>query len=628
MGSDEPSLPRKLAAILYADVAGYSLLTGEDEEGTHRLLSEYLDIISATVRHYNGQVIHYAGDAVLVDFRTVSDALGCAASVQKELGIRNRDIPEGNRIQFRIGVNLGEVIVDRDDIYGDGVNVAARLESLAEPGGICISDSVHTAVGNKLPLDYEDIGTQSVKNIAKPIHAYQARVRPDAELPQPAAHAEFKPRLRTTFIGVLAIGIAVGGLLVWYQPWQLHEIPASTGNAMRSDKPSVAVLPFDNMSGDPGQDYFTDGITEDLTTDLSKISALFVIARNSAFTYKGSEASPQDVARDLGVRYVVEGSVRRAGDKIRVNVQLIDTRSGGQLWAERYDRKLHDIFLLQDDITQRIVAALSVKLSGEEKRYLATSMTNNFEAYDLFLQGRRRYSSFTEEGFNQAKELYRRAIGLDPQFTRAYSALAVTLVRLSMRGETDLPGETLARALELANRALSIDPSSAHAHRAQGFAYLIARQFDDALSALQRSVELAPNDGDSYAWLALINNYLGRGEEAVQMLNKAMQLNPRYSWDYKYNLGRAYYSMSEYAKAAEALQNALERNENSLSSRLYLAATYVRLKRQDDAEWEIMQIEVLDPDYTLSQLADSHPIQDEQLKNRLFGDLRTAGLPD
>ncbi len=391
----EDRLPRKLAAIFHADVVGYSRLTGEDEEGTHRQLKSHFDAISASINTYGGTVVNYAGDAVLAQFPTVTNALASAADVQRELAERNRDLPDQRKIQFRIGVNLGEVIVDGDDIHGDGVNVAARLEGLAEPGGICISESVKSAVGNKLPMEYESLGAQQVKNIADPVRAYHARLQPGATLPEPTgvAKPQKTSRVRVT-VGAVIIAVVIGsGLLLWLKPWAPEIDPAPDDRMARPqvEKPSIAVLPFNNVSGDPAQEYFSDGISEDIITDLSRVSGLKIIDRNSSFTYKGKAVKPQQIGKDLGVQYVLQGSIRKAGDRVRITTQLAKTTDGYQLWAERYDREQGDIFALQDEITEKIIAALLIKLSGDERDLLTSRPTRNFEAYDLFLQGQQHF---------------------------------------------------------------------------------------------------------------------------------------------------------------------------------------------------------------------------------------------
>jgi TolB-like protein/class 3 adenylate cyclase/Flp pilus assembly protein TadD len=394
------------------------------------------------------------------------------------------------------------------------------------------------------------------------------------------------------------------------------------------DKPSIAVLPFTNMSGDPEQEYFVDGITEDLITDLSKVSGLRVVARTSAFTYKGQSPDLREVGRDLNVRYVLEGSVRKASGKLRITAQLVDASNGYHLWAERYDRNLEDIFALQDEVTQKIVTALSVTLTGQEKEQLARAAANNFEAYDLFLRGQRYFKGLTKDDNASAQEMYKRAIGLDPTFARAYGALAVSYGIDFRRGWSTHPAETLDRALELAQKAVALDGSLPQVQWALGYVYVFKKQYQQATDALEHAVRIAPNYADGYALLALINNVLGRPEEAVRLIRKAMTLNPYYGFDYPYNLGRAYYMMGRYAEAVDALQEANERNGAGLLPRLFLAASYIRLGQQDDAEWEIDEIEALDPEYTISTYANMSRISNKDQLNSLLDDLRKAGLPE
>ena len=629
---DSARLPRKLAAILYADVAGYSRLTGEDEDATHRRVSEYLDIFSDAVIRHHGRVMHYAGDAVLAMFEAVVDALACAAFVQAELETRNREVPERERVLFRVGVNLGDVIEDRGDIYGDGVNVAARLESLAEPGGICVSESVHTAVGDRLPLDYDFLGEQEVKNIARPVRAYRARLRPGEALPPPPEPRSTSSTSRrrvifTVSVATTALVMAIAILgLGFMQPWRA-DAPESATHAP-SGQTSIAVLPFSNLSGDAEQEYFSDGIAEDIITDLSQLSGLAVIARQSSFAYRGRAVKAQDIGKELGVRYLLEGSVRKSGDRVRITAQLVETENGHQLWAARYDRELGDIFALQDDIKRQIVNALSLQLTKQEDRNFARVNTSNFEAYDAFLQGRRNFSRQSVEGFQQAIEDYRRAISLDPDFARAYGALATTYVRLAFSGGAESAVESRERGIALARKAVEMDPDSAQTQWALGFANLHLARFDEARAAARRAIELSPSYADAYLLLALINNYLGRGAEALAWAEKAWELNPHATWDYPYNVGRAHYNMGEYEKAVVALEDAVERNEENYIPRLWLAASYVRLSRQDDAEWEVDQIEMVAPDLTFDDLFRGLEVDDGGARARLFEDLRAAGFVD
>ncbi len=430
------------------------------------------------------------------------------------------------------------------------------------------------------------------------------------------------------------IGFATIGFLIVTSAYFLLKLP-EVREELKSpehmvldmpDKPSIAVLPFTNMSDDPEQEYFSDGIAEDIITDLSQLKKLAVIARNSSFTYKGTSTKVQDIGKDLGVKYLLEGSVRKAGNQIRITVQLIDTNSGHHLWAERFDRELTDMFTVQDEITERIVSALSIQLTGKEQQQLAHSATNSFEAYDLFLQGQELGAHFTEEGFDQAAEFFRQAISLDPGFARAYGALAVVLTRQVTLGYSDSPAEMKERALELAHRAVLMNPNSSQSHWALGYVYMYKNQFDEAVEALERAVSLSPSYADGYALLALIKNNMGHAEDAIRLIDKGMDLNPYYSWDYLYNLGRAHYALGHYKQAVEYLQQALERNEIPRAARLFLIASYVQLGQQDDAEWEVMQLEVSSPEVTLSQLQRTLVVSDTLLRGRLISDLRSAGM--
>src|SRR5215471_12241976 len=391
-----PSVNRRLAAIFSADVKGYSRLMGEDEVATVRMLTSYRAVVSTLVHQHRGRVVDSPGDNLLAEFVSVVEALECAVEVQQQLKIRNADLPATRRMEFRIGINLGDIIAEDERIYGDGVNIAARLESLADAGGICISGTVYDQVETKLAFNYEYLGEQTVKNIAKPVRAY--RVRWEEAAPQAANSQQ-------------------SVILLPLEKPQILSLP---------EKPSIAVLPFLNMSSDPEQEYFSDGITEDVITDLSKLSGLFVISRNSVFPYKGKTIKAEQVSRELGVRYLLEGSTRKAGNRVRINAQLIDATKGYHLWAERYDRNLEDIFALQDEVTQKIVTALEVKLTEGEQRQRGQPLTNNLEAYDCYLRGLELYDRSTQEATLLAQQLFARAVALDPQFATAHAQVGWT----------------------------------------------------------------------------------------------------------------------------------------------------------------------------------------------------------
>jgi TolB-like protein/class 3 adenylate cyclase len=435
----EERVQRKLAAILAADVVGYSRLMGEDETGTLTALKGLRsELIDPIIAEHKGRIVKLMGDGALVEFASVVDAVECAVSIQRNMVGRTADIPDSKRITFRIGVNVGDVIIDGDDIYGDGINVAARLEGIADPGGVCISGTVFDQIRNKVDLSFEDLGPQEVKNIAEPIRAY--RVQMNSKHPMTAPPGETQ-RSRWGLVGggvAIAAVLVASGLYAWLgervsdpQGTATLSNPADTATVKSRDeqavpvptKPSIAVLAFDNLSGDPEQEYFADGMAEDIITGLSKLSALFVVARNSSFQYKNQTVDAKQVGRELGVHYLLEGSVQRAGNQVRINAKLIDTRTGGNLWAERYDGQLDDVFALQDKVTGQIVGALSLNLNAEDKAQLADHGTTNIEAHDAFLRGRSFAANLTAEGAKQAILHYQRALELDPNYKRAADAL-------------------------------------------------------------------------------------------------------------------------------------------------------------------------------------------------------------
>ena len=420
-------LPRKLTAILYADVAGYSRLTGEDEDRTHRTLSEYLDLISSGIQSQGGEVMHYAGDAVLARFGAVVDALSAAVAIQNEINTRNQDVDDDRKLQFRIGVNLGDVIEDRGDIYGDGVNVAARLESLAEPGGICISESVRLALGSKLPLEFDCMGEQEVKNIAEPVLAYRAASQDST------THAAVR-----------------------HKP-----TPAKL-----SEKPSVAVLPFVNMSDDAEQEYFSDGITEDIITGLSRFREICVIARGSSFAFKDKLVDVTEAAKELGVQYVLEGSVRKSANRVRITAQLIDGTTGNHLWAENYDRVLEDVFAVQDDVAQTIISTLVGRLEEESRERASRKSAANLSAYDYFLRGKHCWPDWrgSKEMKLQAREMFEKAMELDPEYAAAYIGLAESYMAEFWSSWTTDRDAAGARAFEHARKAVELDTRDSHSH--------------------------------------------------------------------------------------------------------------------------------------------------------------------
>jgi len=472
---------RKLAAIFYADVAGYSRLTGADEVGTHRTLSEFLDVISGMIENDGGSVLHYAGDAILAEFASVVVAVECAVGVQTALATRSADTPEDQRLTFRIGINFGDVIADRGEIYGDGVNIAARLESLADPGGVCISAKVHDEISGKLDIAFEDIGAHEVKNIAGPIQAFH--VRPKSS-----------------------------------------DVPATASPT--PDKPSIAILPFDNMSSDPEQEFFADGMTEDLITAISKLRWFFVIARNSTFVYKNQSIDVREVARELGVRYVLEGSVRKAGASVRVNAQLIEAETGNHIWAEKYDRQLEDIFALQDEMTENIAAAIEPQLYKAEVSRARKSPTTNLDAWEQVVRAMSLMWRVNRDDFDEAGRYLDAAIQIDPEYGQAYSMRAFLNSWRAAFGSARNMAQILNEARDDANKALSLDDDDQWAHHGLGFVHMMARRSDEAMTALKRSLKINPNFAIGNVSLGCTLAYAGQSQEAYDAFEAALKLSP------------------------------------------------------------------------------------------------------
>jgi len=622
---------RKLTAILSADVKGYSRLMGEDEEGTIRTLNTYKKVMSSLIQQQRGRVVDAPGDNVLAEFGSVVDAVRCAVDIQKELKTRNAELPENRRMEFRIGVNLGDVVEDGEQILGDGVNIAARLENLSEAGGICISGTAFDQVKNKLNLGYKYLGEQAVKNIAEPIRVYRVLMEPE-EAGKVIGEQKAKPRKWQKPVSILvAILIVVAAVVVI---WRLYLHPTRPPVEVASkekmafplpEKPSIAVLPFVNMSGDKEQEYFSDGITEEIITALSKIPHLFVISRQSTFTYKGKPVKVKQVSEELGVRYVLEGSVRKAGDKLRITAQLIDAITGHHLWAERYDRDLKDIFALQDEITLRIISALQVKLEGVERSDLSVKGTDNLEAYLKLLQSREQAGRFTKEGNILARRYAEEAIALDPKYAGAYLRLSATLIMDLSYGTTESPEQSLRRAEECIQKALALDDSSGEAHAFLGRIYLSKRQYEKAIAEGERALALDPNSDFVQAALAYSLFFAGRFEEAIAMYQKAIRLNPFPVW-YSQMLASSYVQLGRYEEAIKEYKKALHRAPDSAMPHVGLAATYSLMGREKEAQDEAAEVLRIDPKFSLEHFAKSLLYKNQADLDRRIGALRKAGL--
>ena len=625
----EESFKRKLTAILSADVEGYSRLMGEDEDATIRTLTSYRELMSTLIQKHRGRVVDSPGDNLLAEFLSVVDAVRCAVEIQEELRIRNAELPENRRMEFRIGINLGDVVEEAERIYGDGINIAARVEGLAEGGGICISGTVYDSIKNKLSLTYESLGEHTVKNITEPVRVYRMRVGPETAAPV-VREEKARPRRwqKAALAAVAVLVVAAGTWAIWnfyFRPLPIEPASIEKMAYPLPDKPSIAVLPFENLSGDPEQEYFSDGITEDIITDLSKISGLFVIARHSVFTYKGKVIKIAEVGKELGVRHVLEGSVRKSNGRVRITAQLVDATTEGHLWAERYDRDLKDIFALQDEVTQKIVAALAVKLTEDEQKRLVRKYTDNMEAYDFYLQGVEYQNRYTKEANVQARQMFERAIHLDPEFSTAYGALGFTHFHEWTFGWSRDP-QSLERAFELAQRTLGLDDSLPLGHHLLGKVYLWKKQYEKAIAELEKAIALSPNYADHLAGLGYILNFSGRPEEAIGLVKNAMRLNPMYPAYYLWELGHSYFLTGRYEEAIETLKRVLDRNSDFMPAHVFLAASYSEIGREEEARAEAAEIERLSPWTSLEAGTQRLPYKNKAILKRLFDSLRKAGL--
>jgi adenylate cyclase len=658
LGKTRTGAERRLTAILAADVAGYSRLVENDEEDTlTQWKAHWHALLEPKIKEFHGRVVRVIGDGVLVEFASVVDAVRAAVEVQRGMAARNAEVPHDKRIEFRIGINFGELIIDGRDFWGDAVNIAARLEALADPGGICVSGRVQEDVKGKLDIVFEDAGEQQLKNIARSVRVY--RIPTGSGVPTSPVIQRKPSAARTSLRGSLIAGglVAVallvllgGGERVWqlvshlFSVSQVREVQAP---ALLPDKRSIAVLPFVNMSSDPEQEYFSDGMTEDLITELSRLKGLFVIARNSVYTFKGRAVKPQQVSQELGVRYMVEGSVRKANNRIRITAQLIDTDTGYHLWAQYYDRDLHDVFAVQEEIARRITSALAVKLTKDEEKHMGRPYTSSEVAWEYFMRGTELARRFTRQDNANARALFEKAIDLDPQFARAYASLAATHRQdfygrwtQDPQSSEDMAYRMAQKALELARRELEPKPSLPYALEQMGWVLLYRERHQEAMEAAEEAVQRDPNYADGYALWALVLIYMGKPEEGLHKSQEAIERNPIYPFFYDYHRGNAYYvwgvltsaqdpnaSRQYFEEAERHLREALRKNYNFRTARSFLVAVLFELNRPDDAVKEVkISLDQGEPLFNIlrddPQLAEEHirrlpPYTNQEIRNRL-----------
>ncbi len=621
---------RKLTAILSADVKGYSRLMGEDEEATVRTITAHRKVITSVIQKYRGRVVDSPGDNILAEFVSVVDAVQSAVEIQEVIRAKNAELPEDRKMEFRIGINLGDVIQEGERIYGDGVNIAARVEGVADPGGICISGSAYEQIENKLALGYEYIGEHTVKNIVKPIRVYKVPTGPET-LQKVIDEKRPAPRWHWAALGVvIALLVVAGGVAIWksYRP-STSPMEAASVEKMAyplPDKPSIAVLPFNNLSGDPEQDYFSDGMTEEIISALGSVPKLFVIARNSTFTYKGKPVKVQQVSEDLGVRYVLEGSVRKSGDKIRITAQLIDALSGHHLWAKRYDRNLEDIFAVQDEITKEIITAMQVKLTEGEQIRAAAKGTNNLDAYLKYLQANELINRLNIESNALGKQLAEEAIALDPEYAWAYYVLARThMIDVWLRSSKS-PKQSLGKAMELLQKAIALDDTFAEGYSRLGFLYSMTRQHDKGVAEAEKGVALSPNSAIAHFMLGKTLFFAGRSEESIPEYKKAIRLNPIPPHNYLWSLGLSYAYTGQYEEAVTWCEKAVRQAPDSLLDRMMMTVVYSLSGRNEEARAEAAEVLRIQPKLSLEKFEKKLTYKKKTDREKFIGALRKAGL--
>jgi len=623
---------RKLAAILSADVKGYSRLMGEDEEWTVHTLNTYKDMMKALIQQHRGRVVDAPGDNVLAEFASVVDAVQSAVEIQQVLRAKNAMLPENRRMEFRIGINLGDVIEEKDTIYGDGVNIAARLEGLAEAGGICISGSAYEQIENKLPLRYDYLGEHEVKNIAKPVRVYRARI--EAESVSPKLGEEKKSgqkRLSKVALGIIAV-VVIAGAVILYQ-FVLRPSPSKTEVASKEkmafplpDEPSIAVMPLVNMSDDPKQEFLCDGMTEGIITALSKVPRLFVIARTSTFAYKGRPVKVKQVSEELGVQYVLEGSIQRSADRIRINLQLIDALTSRHIWAQKYDRDLKDIFALQDEITIRILTAVRVKLTGMEPiSSVPPKKLPNLDCYLKLMEADGYRPRWNIENSNLARRMVEEAIAMCPESPMGYIQLGWVYFYDYMQGYTKAPRETLEKGIELTQKALAINDSIGNGHALLCAFYRMKGDLVKAITEGERAVALDPSSPGA------LNNYAhcltasGRPEEAIPIYQKAIRLSPL-GFHYLFEgFGYALRMTGRHEEAVSAFKKTIQLAPDNFRYHAELAITYAMMGREEEARAEGKEVLRIDPKFTIERYV-KHIPADQSYKDRIAEALLKAGL--
>lgn len=622
---------RKLAAILAADIVGYSRLMGADEVGTLRALKTVRkDHVDPSIAAHGGRIVKTTGDGLLVDFPSVVDAVACAVTIQRKMIERNSNVPEEKHIVFRVGINIGDVIIDGNDIFGDGVNIAARLESICEPGGLCISDIARDQVRDKLPLTFADRGEQQVKNIARPVRVFALAPQAIAEAPElsPGRVTPAKARNRAILAGALALVMIFAGAGAWWATRQAASPASQNASATVTSgtevRPSIAVLPLVSLADVSKDDYFADGLTEDIISALGRFSEFVVRSRNAVFSFKGKNPRPEEVGRELDVRYIVDGSIRRSPERIRISIRLTAAARGALLWSENYDIAPKDIFSVQDDITRRIAGTLASRLTNLELAKAATKPPSSLETYDIVLRGRDLSARVNRSANSQARALFKRAIELDPGYAPAYIGLGRVELNGVIQGWTADPEAALQRAETLGQKAIAIDSTSAGAHALLGSTYIRYADYDRALDEMRRAVELNNSDPDAYAGLATALLWAGDVDASVKDFETAGKLGLTFTVNESFTLGIAYLLADRNADAIRTLERSLERTKTDAYANAILAAAYAQAGRQADAVRQAETVRRLNPRFDSADFGSL--LRKPELRAKLAGALEKAGL--
>jgi TolB-like protein/class 3 adenylate cyclase/Tfp pilus assembly protein PilF len=624
-------IQRKLKAIFTADVQGYSRLMGDDEEHTVETITAYRETIAQLIEKHHGRVVDAPGDNILAVFDSSLNAIHSAIEIQRTLETENGKLPDNRRMNFRIGINLGDILHKDDRIYGDGVNVAARIENLADPGGICISRGVYEQVDGKLDIGFADLGSHQVKNIKKPVNIYKVLLDPNDANALVGAPKSKTPTRRWMIVAILTLTILlIGSVGIWYQRLRPSFEPASIDRMAYPlpDKPSIAVIPFENYSDDAQLDFFAKGLTEDLTASLSKEPDLFVISRSSTATYKGKPIDIKQVAEEQGVQYVLEGSVQKSEDKLRITVQLIDAVKGRHLWAERFDRQAKEIFALQDEIVKSVFVELQVELTQGAVARFASRGTNSLEAWLLRVEGTGEFLKFTREGMIRARELYEAANKADPNWSRPIAVLASIDWYEAKKGWSTSREKSIESGMELAERAIQMDPKDPLGYQALGNLYRLIGQAERAIEMRRKAAELAPNDYLAIAGLATVLKDFGGEQEAVKLFERAMRLSPKHPWHVSYAYGVTLYLVGRKEEAVQSLKKAIDQNPTHVLPKAFLAAVYVDIGRLDEAKATANQVIQLNPSFTATRLIKSHTFNDPEKDAQFRNLMHRAGLPE